>query len=229
MQSILASLSAALLLFVGCQMDREPIADIAAEAPDNVTVLLANPYVQVAEYRLAPGEGLPLHAGGPRLVYSLSDYKLLWTEQGQETEQGWSTGQVHWHDAVPHEALNVGTTEARYLVVTRLSEPLPPGAADVTEDVADTSPKLGKVVLTNDIMRLIQVTLPSGQTIPMHNGHFRVIYPLTDYTLEFEDEGGEKSIATYVKGKVLFHARGRHAVTNTGDTDARYLVFGLRK
>ena len=167
--------------------------------------------------------------GGPRLVYALSNYSILWKESGKETEREWSPGEVHWHEAVPHEILNVGTTEARYLVVTRLSVPLPEGAADVVEDVADAAPKHGKVVFANDFMRLVQVTLPAGGSIPMHDGRPRAIYAMTDYTLEFEEEGGEKSVTEFVSGEAVFHPRGRHAVANTGDTDARYLVFGLKK
>ena len=229
MRVLLASLAAALLLFIGCQMDREPIADIAAAAPDNVTVLLANPYVRVAEYRLAPGEGLPLHVGGPRLVYSLSEYKLLWTEGGKETEQEWSTGQVHWHEALPHEARNIGTTEARYLVVTRLSEPLPVDSSEVVEDVADAAPRQGKLLFNNETMRLLQVTLPAGEEIPMHNGRPRVIYALTDYTLKYQEDGEEPETADFRPGSVHFHGSGKHAITNVGETDARFLVFGLKK
>lgn len=229
MRPITVVLCVVLIGLAGCQWNREPIEDIAAEAPENVTVLLANPYVRVAEFRLAPGEGLPLHVGGPRLVYSLSTYSFLWKESGKETELQWSPGEVHWHEAMPHEVLNVGTTEAHYLIVTRLGEPLPEGAADVEEDVADASPKYGKVVFANDIVRLVQVTLPSGESIPMHDGRPRAIYALTDYALEFEEEGGQKSLTEFKTGQAVFHGRGRHAVRNTGNTDARYLVFGLRK
>ena len=95
----------------------EPVADIAAAAPDHVSVVLENEWTRVMRFTLEPGSELPRHDGSDRAIYALSDYTIEWTE-GDEApmEKSWTAGQAHWHTGGPHAARNNGSSVAQFLV-----------------------------------------------------------------------------------------------------------------
>ncbi|MEZ5985429.1 MAG: hypothetical protein R3B94_05725 [Hyphomonas sp.] len=74
---------------------------------------------RVVHVHLAPGESQPVHDGGWRAIYSLTDYEIGWQEGDKpEVSKQWSDGQVHWHGLGSHRAVNTGNTPAEWLVVT---------------------------------------------------------------------------------------------------------------
>jgi len=78
--------------------------------------LFSNLYVEAYRITLAPGEALPLHAGKQRIIYSLSDYTIRWTEGGETTTKRWREGGVHHHEALEHGAENTGNDTARFVI-----------------------------------------------------------------------------------------------------------------
>ena len=82
-------------------------------------VVFENESVRVIEVSLEPAEATPKHWAGPRMVYSLSDYTLRWTEGDAEpVERSWKAGEAHWHVAAEHIAENAGEGPAHYLVIS---------------------------------------------------------------------------------------------------------------
>lgn len=95
----------------------------ASEAPplteaqaEGVRVALDNDDVAILEVTLEPGAEQPVHSGRHRFVYSLSDYSLSFECAEETTEQSFSAGDGHWHEAGDHCAENVGDTTAHYVV-----------------------------------------------------------------------------------------------------------------
>jgi hypothetical protein len=92
--------------------------DVAKVAPNNCKVLLENDRVRVVEIWIKPGEKLAMHSHPASVTYLLSPAKLKTTlPDGKTVETEAQAGQALWSDGGGHEQVNVGTTEARALVV----------------------------------------------------------------------------------------------------------------
>lgn len=218
------------------QASGEPAASETAESiqqamPDAAETIFENDYIRAMTVRLEPGEQQPVHEGAPRIIYSLSDYSIQWTENGvDEGIKSWQTGDVHWHDAGAHAAKNTGANPAEYLVVARTEADLP--ACDLTaltEDVNQAAPDYAEIRLENDHVRVTEVRLPAGASIPEHAGINRAIYALTDYSLDYTSDKEGANSKTLRQGQLHWHEACRHALTNTGATEARFLVIAWKK
>lgn len=187
--------------------------------------LFENAYVTVDRITLAPGEGLARHSGPERIVYSLSDYTIAWTEAGDTATKSWRAGDVHAHAALDHEVENAGNTIAEYLVVARTSSALPPAEGEV--DAAEIAGGYAAVLADFDSARVLRVSLPPGVRQPLHHGRARLVYVLNDQQLVFLTDGGERREVAHGEGELHWHDAGRHAVENTGETTARFVLFAF--
>ncbi|MGI9176190.1 MAG: hypothetical protein ACR2GR_12830 [Rhodothermales bacterium] len=95
----------------------EAETDLGEEAPAKEEELLSNEAFEVHEVTLEPGQRLPDHTGYARIVHALSDYKVMFMQDGEETTQSFSQGDVHFHEAGPHALRNAGDMAAEFLVV----------------------------------------------------------------------------------------------------------------
>jgi quercetin dioxygenase-like cupin family protein len=203
-----------------------PLQDIAAGQPDQVTVAFENDYLRVMRFDLDPNEALPPHRGKRRVVYSLTDYELDWTEEGQPSgRRSWTAGDVHAHSAGIHAVENTGDTTASFLVFERLDAPLP--SASMHEDDAEL-PAGARSLLSNADFHVLEVALQPGDSQEPHAGGWRAIYSLTDYSIEWR-EGDEVEQKSWNAGDVHWHEPSQHAAGNTGTTPARWLVVGLKQ
>lgn len=187
--------------------------------------LFSNPYVEAYRVTLAPGEGLPLHAGDSRTIYSLSDYTIRWTEGGETTTRRWREGEVHYHAAIEHAMENTGSTIADFLVIARTNTPLPEVESD--GDAATVAGGYAAVVAEPEGARVLRVALPPGASQPLHAGAPRLVYSLNDYNVSFITPDGEVLAAELETGEMHWHDAGPHAVENTGKDTARFVIFAF--
>jgi uncharacterized cupin superfamily protein len=210
------------------EMAEAPAGAVAA-APLELDALreevLANEWIDAFTVTLEPGQAVAPHEGRARFIYSLSDYTIRYTEGDATRETTWQAGEVHAHEAGSHAMENVGTTPARLLIVSRLDAPLPGGESVPSDDVEDGA----TLRLDDDRFRVTEIALPAGATRPMHGGMARLVYSLSDYTLRYTEDGGEPSEQTFAAGDAHWHAAGQHAVENSGETEARFLVVALKQ
>jgi hypothetical protein len=219
------------IILFGCgQQKEEVIEDIVAAYPYKTQVLYENDYVKVVEFNLNPGDKLPMHKGGSRVIYSLSDYTLKWNEGGKVTEKSWEKGEIHWHDALDHAAENIGETNANYMTMTRTDLKLPDaGDYTVEEDAGKKDQENSSVVFENDNVRVIEVNLPAGAAQEMHDGINRLIYSLNDYSINYASDKAEPKEMEMKSGEFHWHGADQHAVENIGETAANYLIFEFKK
>ena len=201
------------------------VTDIARSVPDQVDLILENDYVRVAGFHLAPGDSLPPHHGRDRVVYSLNDYRIRFTAEGATGAQDMAAGQVHWHDAGDHSIVNIGETEARFVVFERKrSRLLEAPVRGEEQDITHIAPDHSEVIFENDHARLMSFVLAPGAVLPSHEGTGRVMYALTDVEVKFI--AGEEQAATesFAVGEAHWHDMETHSVENIGAAEARYLV-----
>lgn len=224
MKSLAALLALAVMMSVACGPAEEAVVvdDIVAAAPDNAELLFENEYVAVMKFTLPPQAKLPLHEGRPRLVYSLSDYKLQYQPQGGTPEmKNFRTGDVHWHGPDTHAVANIGPITAEYLTVIRKNANPTPG---VTSDLAQLAPDKAKVIFENQNAKVIEVSLEPGDKQPEHTAAGRLVYSLTPAKIRFT-QGGETAEVEHVAGDIHYHEGGAHSVENLSDQPIKYLVF----
>jgi quercetin dioxygenase-like cupin family protein len=205
--------------------------DILKNLPRNARLLFINKYVLAVEFDLKPGDILPAHETGNRIVYSLTDNRVKVTEGDRRTTNTWQQGDVHWHKAGIHPALeNVGESRARYIVVSRTSETLPEVPLSGTvEELTRVVPVNATLLLDNEFVRLIDVALNTQESVPSHYEGNRIIYALTSYTVRVSDRG-EESVNAWKQGDIHWHPAGEHPeLENIGETSAHYLVFVFKR
>jgi len=214
----------------GCgQKQEEVVQDIAAHS-DHANMVFENDYVKVMLFELKPNAELPLHQGEARLVYALSDYAIDWTEAGNTTEKSWQSGDAHWHEAGAHAVKNSGTSDARFLVVSRTSTPLPEVGADaLSQDIGAVDTMHADVVFENDHVRLMKVSLPVGESQPMHQGANRLVYALSSYQIAYASDQTDTVRTSFEAGEAHWHGADEHAVENVGTSPAEFLVFAFKR
>ncbi|MCB1145035.1 MAG: hypothetical protein KDK54_22505 [Leptospiraceae bacterium] len=81
--------------------------------------LFENDLFRATEIKLAPNESIPMHEGINRIIYALSDYKILYNSSKEgEIEKAFKTGDTHWHTCEKHSLKNLGNSEAHYLIIS---------------------------------------------------------------------------------------------------------------
>jgi quercetin dioxygenase-like cupin family protein len=226
----------ALFLMGGCSAGPSEDARAALYAEpevhmsESVTSLFENEYVRVLRFDVAQGVKLPMHEGRKRLIYSLSDYKIAWSEAGQpETVKSWKTGEVHTHDAVEHGLTNVGETPASFLVFERSETELPEPAAAQPNDAAEADAGHAGLLFEDENYRVVRVHLAPGESQPLHEGGWRAIYSLTDYEIGWQEGGNPELSKQWSAGQAHWHEPGPHRATNSGDTPAEWLVVTFKQ
>jgi quercetin dioxygenase-like cupin family protein len=93
--------------------------DVNSVSPEFTNVLLDNDDFKITEVSLLKGESIPMHSGINRIIYSLTDYQLIYESKTERNgEKEFQAGDVHWHEACQHALQNNGETEAKFLVIS---------------------------------------------------------------------------------------------------------------
>ncbi len=204
------------------------VDDIVAVMPEVTELLFENPWVRVVQFTLAPGESLPPHHGRDRVVFSRTDAHILWSEgDAEEREVHWEAGDLHTHGAEVHSLTNLGEATITWVVFARLDTPLEDRPEP--EDVVHTDEGLAEVLFEDDLARVIHVGLEPDEATERHEGGYRIIFSLSDYTIEFAKDEEPPVETSWSEGDVHWHEPDRHQVANTGESRAEYLVIQYKR
>ncbi len=92
--------------------------DINAAAPNFAKQLLDNERFRTTEVTIPEGGEIPTHSGINRIVYSRSDYQIMYkSDQEGSGEKQFKKGDLHWHESCRHSLENIGEKEAVFIVV----------------------------------------------------------------------------------------------------------------
>ena len=82
-----------------------------------------------------------------------------------------------------------------------------------------------KLVLDNDHVRLIEMTLPVGQIDNQHSHQNETVYFITGGKVRVHLPDGETVELEVPDGGSMWHEAWTHRVENIGDTDIRAIIF----
>jgi hypothetical protein len=185
------------------------------------TLLIKNDWINIEKIELAPHERRRMHFEGPRLIVSLSDYTIQYSEMGKSPfESSWSRGQVHWHEGSAHSIKNIGRSPARFMVITRTGE-LP------WNELSETHKEDGQ--FDNDWVKVSMVSLSPGQQMPKHKGLIRAVIALSDYDIIYNSNCIKNRQSSIKSESVHLHEADEHMIKNNGVTEARFLIVQFKK
>ena len=99
------------------------VDDVVAASDGHAKEIFANDHARVVAVELHKGESLPLHKGGPRVVYAETALKFKFIEvHGDHTHahaDDHAAGTVHSHGAGPHGVENLADGDAKFVIFLR--------------------------------------------------------------------------------------------------------------
>jgi quercetin dioxygenase-like cupin family protein len=101
--------------------------------------------------------------------------------------------------------------------------------SDAIDDIVKISPDVHQVIFENDTLRLLEVTVKPGATVPMHTNPENINYILAGGTLRLVNPDGSVVDVQLAPRQVIPAPVGRHAVENIGQTEVRTLCIELKQ
>ena len=86
-----------------------------------------------------------------------------------------------------------------------------------------------EVPLANDDFTVHHIALEPGASLPSHYGYPRIVYALSEYTRFVDPDTDARTERSFAEGDLHDHGAGMHAVENTGDQRAEYLVVAFKR
>lgn len=85
-----------------------------------------------------------------------------------------------------------------------------------------------KIIIDNEYAEVVKVTLNPGEELAEHDGEVRLVYSLSDYSIEWVENGENLGTKTWKKGSIHLHEKGKHSAKNNGTTKAEWIVFARK-
>jgi quercetin dioxygenase-like cupin family protein len=98
----------------------------------------------------------------------------------------------------------------------------------VPRDAVTVSPQLYSVKLDNERVRVLEYTLPPGQTEPLHSHGSFVVRFLSDARIRATPAGGSPTESSVKRGDVGWREPLAHAIENIGQTPVEALIVDVK-
>lgn len=96
-------------------------------------------------------------------------------------------------------------------------------------DPVKVAPDVYKVILENDHVRVLSVTMKAGGKSPMHSHPANIVYALNDSKVRFSTPDGKSVDVDLKAGNCIWNEAQTHASENLGNTTVRALVIELKE
>ncbi|MHA6205537.1 cupin domain-containing protein [Dyella soli] len=100
--------------------------------------------------------------------------------------------------------------------------------AVLAQDMAKVAPKNSKVVLDNEQVRVIEVWLKPGETLPMHSHPANVVYFITGGKMKTTTGDGKVTEVERKADEVVWSEPVTHSNQNIGTAPTKALVVELK-
>ena len=102
-------------------------------------------------------------------------------------------------------------------------------SAVMAADPVKVAPDIYKVILENDHVRVLSVTMKPGGKSPMHAHPANIVYTLNDSKVRFSTPDGKSVDVDLKAGNCIWNEAQTHASENLGNTTVRALVIELKE
>jgi hypothetical protein len=212
--------------------DQPTDPQIVTAAPNMATTVFANKWVGVARVTLLPGELIPPHDAGYRLVDPLTPCALSIVNNGAEEVINAVPGELVTLRAGRLSIANVSESEStgEFLVIERSPVETSPDLETLpVPDVAVEMERHGTVLLDDDKVVVTDISIDELAKEPLPSNLPLLVYAFTNCDLEFQGAAVDDAEHVVDAGSAFWQSAGYGVVTNIGDEQAHFLVIGLRK
>lgn len=98
----------------------------------------------------------------------------------------------------------------------------------LAQDMTKVAPKNTRVLLDNDQVRVIEVSLKPGETLPMHSHPANIVYFVTGGKTRTTMVDGKTTETEHRAGEALWSNAVTHSNENTGSAPTKALVVELK-
>ena len=174
------------------------IALLAAAAYGReIKVLLENDWVRVTHIKDKPGDKRPTHRHKDSVVIALSDHRRR-VIGNAKAELDVKANAAMWFADVTHSEENIGTTDGELLLVD-VKKPAASWKTSDEEkrwpdklDAVIAAPGNHKIILENDRIRVLSVTVAPGENEPLHMHRMpSVLYIIAEDDIQDFDADGK--------------------------------------
>jgi quercetin dioxygenase-like cupin family protein len=199
------------------------VKDAVATAPGVYKVIADTMNIRILEIIVKPGEEVAMHSHPDYSLYVIEGGKTEFTaKDGTKQTQELSAGTGLILPAEVHAAKNTGTTTVRAIATetTRTAA----AARDATSDPATSAPGVYKVLADTLNLRLLEITVKPGESVPLHSHPDYSQYVLEGGTGEFMSKDGTKTSSEIKTGMAVIAPAETHGAKNTGTTTIRIIA-----
>ncbi len=97
------------------------------------------------------------------------------------------------------------------------------------QDPVKVAPKICKVLLENDQVRVLEIRIKPGEKLPMHSHPAYIVYALRTHKIRLTLPDGETKEVKVKAGGAVWSDAVSHAVDNIGTTEAHVLNIELKQ
>ena len=189
-----------------------------------------NEWARVVIATSAPGPKGRMHKHDVNrvMVYLDKGVQRLDYDGGSDKDIRFNAGEVKWDPRGGfHTSQNTGGTTFR---VVEIELKKPGGPAKYSDiDPVKIAPRVYKVELENDQVRVLRARLGPKQAIGLHEHSLpRVVVPLTEVEFSVTSADGKTSVLNAKPGDAIFGMGVRHQEQNLRDTPAELLLVEMK-
>ncbi len=166
----------------------------AAAYGQEIKVLLDNDWVRVTHIKDKPGDKRPVHTHKDSVVIALTDHRrrIIGTTTNEIDVKAFN---AVWFGDVTHSEENIGSTDGELLIVD-LKKPVGSFKPETTWpddlEALNAAPDNHKIILENDRVRVLNVTVAPGENEPLHMHRMpSVLYFIAIDDFQDVDENGK--------------------------------------
>jgi hypothetical protein len=203
---------------------------IVTAAPEMARTVFSNEWVAVARVELPPGEVVPPHVAGSRVVYPLTGGELALDDDGMAEVVHAEPGEVLGLQPGRLTISNVGDMPSDFLVVERTPVELPPEPEEIpVPDLAVDMEHHGEVLLDDDNVMVSDLDLGQLEWAPLESDLPYLVVALTPADLDFEGPATDEEETVLLAGEATWQPAGQQAVSNVGDGPTQVVAFAFKK
>jgi quercetin dioxygenase-like cupin family protein len=164
------------------------------------------------------------------MVYLTAGEQEIISQDGKKTTLKFQPGDVKWSPASGMHTSEVVSGAPVTIIELEVKKPGDPSrAAHTALDPLKVSPKVYKVELENDQVRVMRVRFPAGQAVPEHEHVLnRVVVYLTDQHSQMTTPDGKVEESQHTAGQVSWGGPTRHKEKNVLDKPVEVIVVEFK-
>lgn len=206
-------------------------AGIVAAQPTSREVLVENAVVRILKVTVPPDHKTRQHEHKMNrvMVYLDAGGQTVRHADGRVVEQRWGAGEALWSPAVGMHTVEMANPGPTTIVEIELLGGAVEGSEPGELDPPRVAPEMYEVAFENDQVRVIDVAIPAGAAVPMHeHARTKAVVYLTAADFESTTQAGETSEAKIPAGAVVWGGPVTHRERNRGSQAFRGVVVEIK-